>query len=75
MQLDNSVGTMRTIYSGNKIMLNFSSSHKISIVRGEVNLVIRATEATAKTYFCEELQFGGEIASAELIVLGKALLT
>jgi len=56
-------------------MLNFSSSHKISIVRGEVNLVIRATEATAKTYFCEELQFGGEIASAELIVLGKALLT
>lgn len=37
-------------------------------------MVVRATEATAKTYLCEEPHSSAESASAELIVLGKALL-
>lgn len=68
-----SVG-MRTIYTGNKIHPDFHSLYRISVIKGEVNLVVRATEATAKTYFCEEPHSSADSASAELIVLGEDFL-
>lgn len=66
---NSSVG-IRTIYTGIKLAVNFSSLYSISTIHtGEVNLIVRASEATALTYFCEEP--GASNSSAELIVLGE----
>lgn len=62
----------KTIYTGNKVALEFSSLYRIFTVKsGEVNLIMIATEATAKTYFCEEHGSIAANANAELIVLGE----